>query len=518
MGISEIYFNPRAKKGVAYESFCFEPENEEEKKLGSLFIVAELKDHFKKSYQIINELASFLKQEYYGREEKSAEKDFKELIKKANDFLIEKSTEQEIDWLENINLAVLSLVPLSNQEEWQINLSKKGSLDIIISREQEIVEIKENLALQKITSGQLINNDKIMILTEEVFDFLRKNNLLEKISEISDKKQLNSFFKPYKKSLQGISGIFLFIVLKPYLLKTKKLPALKIPLFKIPVLKLKMPSLKINLTSLKNIPQKIKSSVLNKKIFFVFALLLILFIGSLIFKTGKEREEENQKVEQSLEIIRDKISQAESFLIIKDEKKANQLLQEAWQEISALENQEELKEIIKEPLYALNKIEEIKEPALGADFDKNKFSEPITYRLNTYSLDAEQGKIIRNNKTWAESDLLINAKSIAVDGNIWVLDKENKILRFYLGKVQESFTLDFFPAVENAAKIFTNTSLSFIYILDPGQKRIILIDKKGELIKQIISEKFDSLQDIYVTEDPENIYLLNNNTVYQINL
>lgn len=528
MEILELHFNPQAKKDTAYESFCYEPENDQEKKMGAFFIVAELKDHFRSNYKIIENLASLVKEEYYAN-------GFKKAIKKASDFLLEKEAVDNNNWLENINLAMISLTPLENEQAWQINLTQKGNIKIIISREKEIMDIGENLGLQKFSSGDLIENDKIMILTEEVLNFFKTNNLLEKFSEVSKKKEVTKLLGPYQESLKEISGIFLFIIVKPLILKTKKIPDLKFASdLKSALPALKLPSLKLDLSFLENIsaaihairqmPQrisesfnsfklKIKNLVFNRKNLVVVFFIIILIIGSFIFKKAEENKQIEQE-RQSLEEIKQKISQAETFLIIKDEAKANQFLQEAWQEISFFENQEKLKETIKAKLYSLNKIEEIKQPTIAEDFDKDKFSEPITYKLNVYSLDAEQGRIIRNNKTWAESDLLVNAKSIAVDGSVWILDKENKILRFYTGQYQNTINLDFFPKIENALKIFTTSSLSAIYILEPSQKRVIVINKKGEIMKQLISEKFDNLQDIYVTKDPENIYLLNNDIVY----
>ena len=432
MDILELHFNPQAKKEVTYESFCYQPENDQERKMGSLFMVAELKDHFRSNYKIINSLAALIKEEYYAH-------GFKKAIKKAYDFLFAKGSEDDIDWLENINLAIISLTPLENSQEWQINLTQKGNIDIIISREKEILNVGENLGLQKFSSADLIENDKIMIITGDLLNFFKSNNLLEKFSEVARKKEITKILKPYQQSLKEISGIFLFIMIKPLVIKTKRMPDLK---FDLSFLK----NIPKTIQALQQLPQRIKSLVLNKKLLFIIIFVIILIIGSLAFKKI-EKEKQIEQNQQALEEIRKKVNQAESFLIIKDEAKANLLFQEAWQEISSFENEKYLKETIKTKLYSLNKIEEIKEPVVATDFDKNKFNEPITYKTNVYSLDATAGKIIKNNQTWLESDLLINAKSIAVDGSVWILDKENKILRFYLAKLQNTFSLEIFPKI-----------------------------------------------------------------------
>jgi len=76
--------------------------------------------------------------------------------------------------------------------------------------------------------------------------------------------------------------------------------------------------------------------------------------------------------------------------------------------------------------------------------------------------------------------------------------------------------LNFFPAAENLSKIFTSSSLPYLYILEPAQKRIIILNKSGEIIKQFQSEKFDNLLDFAISQNGKTIWLLNGLKVYQL--
>ena len=107
---------------------------------------------------------------------------------------------------------------------------------------------------------------------------------------------------------------------------------------------------------------------------------------------------------------------------------------------------------------------------------------------------------------------------MAIDGSIWIINKENKIDRYYVGKWQEILELNIFPEIEKPEKIYTSPALSYIYLLEPEKKRLIIIDKAGNIIKQFISEKFDNLKDFIVSENGKTIWLLNSSKVYQINL
>ena len=353
MEVFELQFNPKQKKEKIYESFCYEPENEQEGKLGNLYIVAEIQDTAINASQLLNNLASLIKQEYYSDFSQTPEKNFKKALEKVNKFLLNKAGEYgDIELLKKIDLTVFTL-----SSQWQIYLSKKGNIKTIISREKEIQEInqKPSKTIENITSGELLQNDKVMVFTEQVFDYFENNNLIEKISAVSKKNEVKKIFKEQKEALSKISGIFLLIILKPSPVKIFKRNAFQ-KLFNLNLLtKLRKPSFnKIDSIliffraiivfffalpeKIKKIPQKIsetwkqlktkfKTVIFSKKSIIIFLLILILAIGYLIFKN--EREKEIQTANQSLQEIRIKVEQAGNFLIFKEEEKANLLLQNA---------------------------------------------------------------------------------------------------------------------------------------------------------------------------------------------
>lgn len=160
------------------------------------------------------------------------------------------------------------------------------------------------------------------------------------------------------------------------------------------------------------------------------------------------------------------------------------------------------------------------------DFGFDYFS---LLRGNLYFLDIQSGKIIKypysgdfswgTPQIWMKpSERTIGAKSMTVDGSIWILTKENSIERYYAGAFQQTLNLKLFPYPEDFSKIFIDPTLPYLYVLEPSQKRIIVLDKSGDIIKQFQSEKFDSLMDFAIADYGRTIYLLNGSKVYKINL
>ncbi len=169
----------------------------------------------------------------------------------------------------------------------------------------------------------------------------------------------------------------------------------------------------------------------------------------------------------------------------------------------------------------------------SSEFSENKiqFSEEfdfIDFRKfysTLYLLDKAQGEILKCSlqkyEPWLSknsSKKPQNAVSFAVDGSIWILEKNGNLDRYWDGLYQETLTPAIFPELEKPTKISAPMGLPYFYILEPMKNRILIMTKSGEIYKQFQSEKFDNLKDFSVSEDGKTIWLLNGLTVYQIGL
>ena len=94
----------------------------------------------------------------------------------------------------------------------------------------------------------------------------------------------------------------------------------------------------------------------------------------------------------------------------------------------------------------------------------------------------------------------------------------NSIYQYYTGELIQEINLNIFPEIKFFSKIFTSPKLSHIYILEPQEQRVVIIDKSGQFIKQFTSEKFDNILDIGVSDEEKSIYILNNLNLYKINI
>jgi len=110
--------------------------------------------------------------------------------------------------------------------------------------------------------------------------------------------------------------------------------------------------------------------------------------------------------------------------------------------------------------------------------------------------------------------------SLAIDGNIYLLqdNADSAVLKLNKGAKKDFSAPVLLLPLKKASKILTSETMKNIYILDPENKRVVVMMKDGKLLKQFTSDKFDNLIDLAVSANEKGIYLLNKTSVYEIKL
>lgn len=155
-----------------------------------------------------------------------------------------------------------------------------------------------------------------------------------------------------------------------------------------------------------------------------------------------------------------------------------------------------------------------------------------SYRNNFYILDADANQIWkyirRRDKFDVAQGYNINADikngiSFAIDGSIYVLQKNGTITKLYSGNT-ESFPIKNSPLepLTNPTKIFTELDMRAIYVLEPSAKRVVLYEKDdktgGATYKnQYVFDELDDLRDLFFDKDTNKLYLLDASKVYTVN-
>jgi cell division protein FtsL len=133
------------------------------------------------------------------------------------------------------------------------------------------------------------------------------------------------------------------------------------------------------------------------------------------------------------------------------------------------------------------------------------------YRLTYFGND------FRNGQAWIREDLPIDQTvSITIDGYIYALQADGQILRLGSGKKQDFPQIIIEPALSANSRIFTTDQSEFLYIMDPANQRLVILNKNGDLINQYRSDQFNNLKDFIVRENEKKVYLLNGSQIFVI--
>ncbi len=155
------------------------------------------------------------------------------------------------------------------------------------------------------------------------------------------------------------------------------------------------------------------------------------------------------------------------------------------------------------------------------------------YGNKLYILDSDGNQIWRYTRrrdnfdaaeAWNVNADLKNGISLAIDGNIYVLNKDGFITKMFSGN-KENFPIKKQPvkALKSPTKIYTELDMAQIYVLEPSEKRVLVYYKDGSTggatyDSQYVFDDLTDLRDLYVDKDTNRMYLMDGSKVYTVNL
>lgn len=301
MRVFELHFNPKKKQDSVFDSFAYEPESQQESGLGNLYMAGELTKALPQNNAFLDNLSAVIKNDFY------VKSDFSEALKEANNFLEKETKSGNVNWLGNLNFAIVNI---GNSI---LNFTKVGDVKILLLRQGEVLDIGQNLELQdqepypmkvfsNTASGKLLAQDKIIILSQEIFSAVSQNeDFLNQLSKASREKEIKNVFKLNKELFYEASGLCLLITEVNSPVKSGQTDiGIAFPI-KIPV-----------------------------KVILVICLILLLAVAYFLFGDKKVGVFNQSDFEKELQNARSKIAMAENFIIMKKEDKARGLFEEAW--------------------------------------------------------------------------------------------------------------------------------------------------------------------------------------------
>lgn len=189
--IREVVYSQDDEKSFG-DIFVYEPENVEERNLGSLFIIGELKDLPRNSSYVVNLLASKIKKEFYSSTKRSAEDGLEEALSIANQTISEIAEQGNGEYVSKLSMIC------GTCKGNKFFLSQVGKVKSLLVRNGQIIEIiKEDdnkpaspkRAFNNIASGELADGDLIIFSTTGLFNVFS----FEKLRQLATSMELDEF-------------------------------------------------------------------------------------------------------------------------------------------------------------------------------------------------------------------------------------------------------------------------------------------------------------------------------------
>ncbi len=109
-------------------------------------------------------------------------------------------------------------------------------------------------------------------------------------------------------------------------------------------------------------------------------------------------------------------------------------------------------------------------------------------------------------------------QSFAIDGDIWLATQTGEVKKFTSGK-QAAFTVTGLKEpLSSPIILFTKTDLENLYILEPQKSRVVVLNKKGQFLKEIKSSSLAGSTAVVASEKFQKIFALSGSLVFEIGL
>lgn len=128
------------------------------------------------------------------------------------------------------------------------------------------------------------------------------------------------------------------------------------------------------------------------------------------------------------------------------------------------------------------------------------FSEPKSYLAKDLNLD------------------FTKAVDMTIDGYVWVLYEDGLVNKFGQGRTISFSLSGLDKKPSKAKKFFVSDETKNSYLLDVGNKRIIVLNKNGAYQLQYVWEEINQNTDIVVSEEIKKILVLNGSKIYSFDL
>jgi hypothetical protein len=170
-----------------------------------------------------------------------------------------------------------------------------------------------------------------------------------------------------------------------------------------------------------------------------------------------------------------------------------------------------------------------KEQVTSFKLEKVTIDQLIGYGNNAYVLDKNLGQIWRFRGVqsglaepdgfFSDPQDLTYVSQIAIDGSIWFLRLDGGIEKYTTG-IKDAYypEVSMDTPLNSPTQFYTDENLDNLYFLDPQNRRVVEVSKRGQYQSQYIWEEIDSDYQLVVSSSLSKVLLISGDKIYEIDL
>ncbi len=108
--------------------------------------------------------------------------------------------------------------------------------------------------------------------------------------------------------------------------------------------------------------------------------------------------------------------------------------------------------------------------------------------------------------------------SWAIDGEVWVTTRNGELHKLAAGREQKFEVTGLAEPFTHSLQVFTREDLQNLYVLEPDGKRLVILNKKGEFLKEIKSDSLVSTTALFVSEELSKAFAVSGSIVYAMSI
>jgi hypothetical protein len=189
--------------------------------------------------------------------------------------------------------------------------------------------------------------------------------------------------------------------------------------------------------------------------------------------------------------------------------------------------------VVAEGIYAVPLAQDGQQRVIKEVGDSNRAATFInTFGSYVYVFNPEKRNVYRYTKSektdtysdpigWLQDPLGVSfesIKSLMIDGDVWFTTDVGEVLKFSAGRRAAFSVSGLSEPFSSAIFLFTQEATTHLYVLEPEKKRLVILSKSGQFIREVRSNSLLSATSVFVSDELQKAFVVSGSIVYEIAL